>query len=183
MLAFDGANVTVTVTNLAAGQYAFHVYGLDRNYQPAVGLRVYGVKTTLVQPVINPLLWQEGRQYALYRGVSVGAGRGAILTVQPGVHGYAVTSGIKVASPRAAGQLQRPTAQLKLGSVPSTSGGSQIQLELVGAPNQVYVFQASTTLTGWVTIGLCDTDANGSVTLTDPNAGNYPARLYRVVGQ
>ena len=98
MLAFDGANVTVTVTNLAAGQYAFHVYGLDRNYQPAVGLRVYGVKTTLVQPVINPLLWQEGRQYALYRGVLVGAGQGVTLTVRPGVGGYAVISGMQIGS-------------------------------------------------------------------------------------
>jgi hypothetical protein len=58
-----------------------------------------------------------------------------------------------------------------------------VQLEFLGAPNRVYVFQASTTLTEWMTIGLCVTDADGSVTLTDPDAGEYPARLYRVVAQ
>jgi hypothetical protein len=58
-----------------------------------------------------------------------------------------------------------------------------VQLEFLGDPNRVYVFQASTTLSAWVTVCLFVTDANGSSTLTDPDAGKYPARLYRVVGQ
>jgi hypothetical protein len=180
---FDGANVTVTVTNLAAGQYDFYVYGPDGNYQLAVGPAVYGVKTTLDQPLINPTSWQEGRQYATYRGVSVGAGQGVILTVRPGVYGYAVISGMQIVSPVAAGQPQRPTAQLKLASARSTSGGFPVQLEFLGDPNRVYVFQASTTLAEWVTICFCVTDANASVTLTDPDAGKYRARFYRVVAQ
>ncbi len=180
---FDGSNVTVTVTNLAAGQYDFYVYGPDGNYQLGVGPTVYGVKTTLDQPLVNPPSWQEGRQYASYRGVSVGVGQGVILTVRPGMYGYAIISGMQIVSPVAVGQPRRPTAQLRLGSAPSIPGYPRVQLELVGDPNRVYAFQASTLLTEWVTIGLCVTDANGSVTLTDPDAGKYPARLYRVVAQ
>jgi hypothetical protein len=179
---FDGGNVTVTVTNLAAGQYDFYIYGPDGNYELTVGATDYGVKTAVDHPVINPPVWQEGRQYALYRRVSVGAGQGVILTVRPGGGGYAVISGMQIASSDA-GQLQRQTAQLRLISLPSASVGSQMQLELRGAPNRVYRVQASTTLMNWTTIGLCVTDANGSVILTDPDAGKYPARLFRVVEQ
>jgi hypothetical protein len=180
---FDGGNVTVTVTNLAAGQYDFYVYGPDGNYQLTVGPADYGVKTTWDQVVINPPIWQAGRQYAFYRGVSVVAGQGVELTVRPGAGGYAVISGMQIASTAVAGQLQRQTVQLKLSSLPSASSGSQMQLELRGAPNRVYMVQASTTLMEWAMIGLCVTDANGSVTLADPDAGKYPARLYRVVEQ
>jgi hypothetical protein len=99
------------------------------------------------------------------------------------VGGYAVISGMQIASTAVAGQLQRQTVQLKLSSLPSASSGSRMQLELRGAPNQIYMVQASTTLMDWATIGLCVTDANGGVTLADPEAGKYPARLYRVVAQ
>jgi hypothetical protein len=105
------------------------------------------------------------------------------LTVRPGAGGYAVISGMQIASTAVAGQLTRQTVQLKLSSLPSASSGSQMQLELQGAPNRVYEVQASATLMEWVTIGLCVTDANGNVTLADPDAGKYPARLYRVVAQ
>jgi hypothetical protein len=143
----------------------------------------YGVKTTWDQVVINPPVRQAGRQYALYRGVAVAAGQGVDLTVRPGAGGYAVISGMQIASTAAAGQLQRQTVRLKLSSLPFASSGSQMQLELRGAPIRVYLVQASTTLMEWATIGLCVTDADGSVTLADPDAGKYPARLYRVMAQ
>src|ERR1019366_8014598 len=73
-------------------------YGPDGNYQLAVGPTNYGVKTAVDQPVSNPPVWQEARQYALYRGVSVGAGQGVIRTVRPGVYGYAVISGMQISS-------------------------------------------------------------------------------------
>ena len=95
---FNGGNVTVSVTNLPMGQYDFYVYGVDANYQLTVGSVNYGVKTTLDQPVINPTVWQEGRQYVSFRGVSVGAGQGVTLTVLPGVGGYAVISGMQISS-------------------------------------------------------------------------------------
>jgi hypothetical protein len=80
-------------------------------------------------------------------------------------------------------QLQNQTARLRFTGVPSGAGHSQMQLEFLGAPNRVYALQASATLRDWVTIGICATDANGSLTITDPDADKYPARLYRVVGQ
>jgi hypothetical protein len=180
---FDSDNVSVTVTNLTKGQYDFYVYGPDGNYQLTVGPTDYGVKTSLDQPLIDPPVWQEERQYALYRGVPVGAGQGVTLTVRPGVYGYAVISGMQIKAATPTGQLQNQTARLRFTGVPSGAGHSQMQLEFLGAPNRVYELQATATLRDWVTIGICATDANGSLTITDPDADKYPARLYRVVGQ
>jgi hypothetical protein len=58
-----------------------------------------------------------------------------------------------------------------------------MRLEILGAPNRTYAIQASTNLKNWVTIGLCTTDAMGNAEFTDPSAGEYPARLYRVMAQ
>ncbi len=96
---FDGRNVSILVTNLPAGPYDFYVYGYDGNYQVQVGGTDYGTRMSLDAPLVNPPVWQEGRQYVAFRGVSVASGQAVTLIVRPGqAYGYAVISGMQIAS-------------------------------------------------------------------------------------
>lgn len=92
---FNGL-ATVTVTNLPAGQYDLYVYSHDGKYQVTAGGVSSPVKTTHDQPVSNPTVWEEGRQYARFPSVTVATGQALTLTVQPGVSGYAVLSGLQL---------------------------------------------------------------------------------------
>jgi hypothetical protein len=95
---FDGGNVTVVVTNLDSGAYDFYVYGIDSTYEVTVAGQSYGIKTLGSGPVINPVVWQEGNQYVVFRSVPVTSGLDLTLTVRPGIGGYATISGIQIAS-------------------------------------------------------------------------------------
>ena len=77
-------------------------------------------------------------------------------------------------------QVQR--AEIKF-VVPAGSASSTVRLEIRGAPNRVYVIEASTNLMDWVTIGLGATDTGGNVKFTDPNEANPPVQFYRAVEQ
>jgi hypothetical protein len=46
---------------------------------------------------INPVVWQEGLQYALFRAVTVASGAIVTLTSRPGSGGYATIAGIQIA--------------------------------------------------------------------------------------
>ncbi|MDB6123148.1 MAG: Immunoglobulin I-set domain protein [Pedosphaera sp.] len=101
---FNGGNITVTVTNLDAGTYDLYVYGHapandgNSSYQLDVSGVNYGSQTT-AQGGWNSALWQEGVQYVVFRGVTIAnAGQMATLTVLPGVSGYAIISGMQIAS-------------------------------------------------------------------------------------
>jgi len=59
----------------------------------------------------------------------------------------------------------------------------KMQLEFVGAGNQVYAIEASTNLVDWVKVGTCTADAAGNVKYADPGASKHSARFYRVVSQ
>jgi hypothetical protein len=96
---FNGGNVTVTVTNLPVGQYDFYVYGWDGNYNLTVGASNYGTNVTYQYPAVNPPVWTQGAQYALFPSVSISyQGPAPVLTVRPGINNYAVISGIQVRS-------------------------------------------------------------------------------------
>lgn len=104
---FDGGNITVTITNLPAGQYSFLPYSWDGNYELSVDGKTYGVKTCGEYPVSNPPVWTEGRQYVEYDNVSVNAGQTVVLTARPGVYQYATICGLQIA---ATGSNQPPVA-------------------------------------------------------------------------
>ena len=93
-----------------------------------------------------------------------------------------ILNGMQIISTAGAGQVQTQTAQI-MAVVQSGSAGSTMQLVVRGAPSRVYVIQASTNMTDWVTLGLGLTDPDGNVTFTDPNAANQSLRFYRAVGQ
>jgi len=103
-LASDGGNITVTITNLAAGTYDFYLYGHGNEdnqnsvFQLIVGSQSYGSEaTTNGFGWLSPV-WQEGVQYVEFTNVVVSAGQAAAITVEPGVGGYAVLSGLQMAT-------------------------------------------------------------------------------------
>src|ERR1051325_11583129 len=92
-----GGNATVLFTNLPAGQFDVYIYGPDGNYRLDVDGAVQGTKTCGESAVSNPPVWQEGKQYARFSAVNVGAGQALTITVLPGIHGAAVISGMQLA--------------------------------------------------------------------------------------
>jgi hypothetical protein len=95
---FNGGNVTVTITNLPLGQYDLYVYGIDSTYQLSAGGANYGTRPLPNGPVVNPVVWQEGLQFVVFRNVQVAGGQPVVLTVKPGGGGYATISGLQLAS-------------------------------------------------------------------------------------
>jgi hypothetical protein len=94
---FSG-NASLTVTNLPSGSYDFYIYGSDGIYQAAVAGTNYGPKTAPNAAVVNPIVWQENVQYVVFWGVAVAAGQTASFTVGPGPGGYALMSGMQIAT-------------------------------------------------------------------------------------
>jgi Bacterial Ig domain len=90
-------NLVASVTNLPAGNYDVYVYSQDGNYTLNVGGTSYGTKSTRDVPLVNPPVWQEGKQYALFHSVSVAAGEALTLTVSNGVDGFAIVAGMQIA--------------------------------------------------------------------------------------
>ncbi len=93
---FDSGNAIVTFTNLPTGQFDIYVYSPDGNYQLAVAGTDRGTKATQDSPLVNPTVWQEGRQYARFTNINVSAGQAVTVTVRPGIYGYAIISGMQI---------------------------------------------------------------------------------------
>jgi hypothetical protein len=106
---FDGGNITITITNLPAGQYSFLPYSWDGNYELSVNGTSYGVKTCGEYPVANPPVWAQGRQYVEYDNIQVNAGQTVVLTARPGIYNYATICGLQVVQ-AAQGSNQPPVA-------------------------------------------------------------------------
>jgi hypothetical protein len=87
---------TVTLTNLAAGSYDVYAYAHDGNYQLHVAGTDFGNRSCYDATPSGPAVWQEGRQYVRYAGVTVANGQSLTLTVLPGQTGYAVLSGLQL---------------------------------------------------------------------------------------
>jgi hypothetical protein len=182
-------DITLTVTNLPSGQYDFYLYGhagaasANTAFQLLVGGADYGRRSTATNSDSALTNFVEGAQYVVYRNVAVTNG-GAPVTIKahPGLTGDALLNGMQINSAAAVSPVPTQRAQIEA-IAPSGSASSTMQLEVRGAPNRVYVIQASTNLMDWVPIGLCATDTDGNVRFMDPDADKYPTRLYRVVEQ
>ena len=79
--------------------------------------------------------------------------------------------------------VARQTASAQTGGLPrltASASSGQIQLHFRGLTNQVYEIEASTNLVNWVGIAQ-KAGSNGTMTITDPEAGRFPRRFYRAV--
>lgn len=92
---FSG-NATFTLTNVAAGSYDLLIYSYDGNTSLTVGATAYGNRAWHDNAPAGVPVWQEGRQYTRYAGIAVGPGDALSLTIQPGIDGYAVISGLQL---------------------------------------------------------------------------------------
>jgi len=93
-----GSSFSITLTNFPTGSYDIYLYSHDGNFRLVSGGVDYGVKRTLDNPVVNPTVWQEGRQYAVYRNVAVSSPASPVLiTVRAGSNGYPAISGMQIA--------------------------------------------------------------------------------------
>lgn len=93
-----GGVATIKLTNLLAGTYELLVYAYDGNYQLSVGANDYGTKTSRDHSPTGVPVWEEGRQYARFTNIGIGSGGELTLTVQPGLDGYAIISGLQLVS-------------------------------------------------------------------------------------
>jgi Bacterial Ig domain/Immunoglobulin domain/Immunoglobulin I-set domain len=119
----DGGNASVVATNLAVGEYDFYVYGVDGQYELTANGYSYGVKATTNAFIVNPVNWQEGVQYVVFRGVQItNASQSTSLTIRPGVTGYALISGLQIVRigtnnvevpPAGTGNTNTPTAKVQ----------------------------------------------------------------------
>lgn len=93
-----GGTATFKLSNLAAGSYDLLVYSYDGNCSLTVGASDYGSRAWHDSSPAGAPVWQEGRQYARYSGISVGNGETLNLTMNPGQDGIAVISGLQLVS-------------------------------------------------------------------------------------
>jgi len=95
-------NITVTLTNLPAGEYTFYVYGHgEPDSENGVftlnnGSATFGPSQTSSAPGWNTTVWTEGVQYVAFHDVAVGGSQPVVLTALPGVSGLAVINGLQL---------------------------------------------------------------------------------------
>jgi hypothetical protein len=160
---FDGGNVTIGLTNLDAGFYDLYVYGIDSSYEATVGGQSYGIKPVSSGPVVNPVAWQEGNQFVVFRSVHVNTGDGITLTVRPGSGGYATISGLQISSGTATNH--------------SPVANSQAVNVLEGASKAIAL--TGSDLDGdTLTYAVVDGPTNGTLSGTAPNLVYTPAAGY-----
>ena len=107
----NGSNITVTVTGLPAGRYQFLLYGhADADSAPEQNT-VYSIRTDGPSgKSLGPLTsagaagwksgqpWQEGRQYVIFRDVTVSNAEPVVIEAAPGAGGVAVLNGLQILS-------------------------------------------------------------------------------------
>jgi hypothetical protein len=99
-----GYNISVLITNLAAGAYDIYLYGHGNEdnqnsvFQLTAGSKSYGTQATTNGPGWLSSVWQEGVQYVEFSDVTVSTGQIITITVEPGAApNFAVLSGLQIA--------------------------------------------------------------------------------------
>jgi len=97
-------NITAIITDLVPDNYDIYVYahGQPNEENVVVTLSVdntgYGTQTTSSQPGWDSVLWTEGDQYVVFRGVPIAAGQTLQVVSAPGVSGLAAINGMQLVS-------------------------------------------------------------------------------------
>ncbi len=172
---FNGGNAMVTLTNLPPGTYNVYVYGNDGKYQ----INTFGtnrVQTTWDSPLVNPPVWTAGKQYTVFRGVTL-TNRELVLTVLPGRSGYATISGMQVQrlSTVPLPGVGVPSGLASWAILPSRAG---VVLRLTNSvPVRSTVVYSSTNLSNWAPVSTIP-PTNGPVDYVIPANPNEPQRFY-----
>lgn len=157
------------LSNLPAGTYDLYLYSDDGNYGVQVGNTNYGVKTTSDSPISDPPPWQDGRQYAVFKGLIVQPGEAIDINISPGIYGVAMLSGLQLAL------VSANTATLSLALYPG--------LNIQGVVGLTYGIQYTTDLSNtnsWV--GLTNITPTQSQQLwLDLRPATLPHGYYRIV--
>jgi hypothetical protein len=99
-------DITATFTDLSRGTYDIYVYA--HGYPPeenavvnlSVGSVSMGTLSTSSEPGWESPLWTEGRQFVVFRNVSIDGGNDLTIVSSPGVSGLAVINGLQIISHR-----------------------------------------------------------------------------------
>ncbi len=170
---FEGLG-TLSVTNLASGEYDIYVYSHDGNYRLKVGVADLGTRTCRDNAREGTPVWQEGRHYVLFSKVIVQAGEAVTLTVLPGLDGYAVISGMQLVR---TGDAPSPTPLLLdvdfgAGAGPSAQQGAAV----VGQAGDFWNYYTRDEAGGWRTSGVLSnlTLAGGTASQIALSVSNAP---------
>ena len=140
---FDGADLTVTVTNLPAGTYTLYAYGhgeqdtFNSAFKVTAGGVDYGVAKTATNASWKSLTWIEGAQYVKFANIVVPGGQSLVLTAShdgvytPIINGLQlVRSGTNALAIVPSGGLF--TNSINVMVVGTTDGGTEIHYTLDG---------------------------------------------------
>lgn len=86
----------MVLSNVPAGFYDLYLYSHDGNYDLTAGAQGYGNRRARDWPVRLPFVWEEGVQYAAFRGFEVHAGEAVKVTLNAGIDGYSVLAGFQL---------------------------------------------------------------------------------------
>ncbi|MCO5052369.1 MAG: hypothetical protein M9920_08705 [Verrucomicrobiae bacterium] len=175
---FNG-DATFMVMNLPVGQYDFYLYGPDAKYRLESGGVDYGMRANVDDDPTGSPVWQEGVQYSRYSNVVVAEStRPVVITVQPGVHGYATLSGLQIIG----GTPIQSTSQRSTGRLVAHRQSDQsIRLHFNADRVQRYRVQASIDLKHWLDLGYVMSDDNGNCEFEDRDSVRFSQRYYRIV--
>jgi hypothetical protein len=142
---FEGVGA-VSITNLASGRYDIYIYSFDGNYSLQVGATDMGTRTCRDDVAAGNPIWQEARQYVLFKDAIVQSGEAVTLTILPGLDGYAVIAGMQLVR---TGDAPSPAPFLLdvdfgSGSAPSVKRGAAA----VGRTNDFWNYYSRDTIHG-----------------------------------
>ena len=165
---------TLSITNLASGEYDIYVYSHDGNYGLKVGVAELGTKVCRDDVRAGNPVWQESRQYVRFGKVVVQAGEAVTLTVLPGLEGYAVISGMQLVR---TGDAPTPAPFLLDVDFGSGAGPSSKQgAAAVGKTSDFWNYYTRDEAGGWRTSGVLSnlTLANGTASRIVMSVDNAP---------
>ncbi len=97
-LGTNSSTGTLTLTNLPSGSWNIYLYASDGNFSLSVSNTSLGTLSCQDAQPTNPLIWKSGVQYVVFQNVAVTNGQSVTITVNPGINGAALISGLQVAS-------------------------------------------------------------------------------------
>jgi hypothetical protein len=161
---FEGIGA-VSITNLASGRYDIYIYSFDGSYSLQVGATDMGTRTCRDDVAAGNPIWQEARQYVLFKNAIVQSGESVTLTILPGLDGYAVISGMQLVR---TGDAPSPAPFLLDVDFGSGSGPSSKQgAAAVGRTNDVWNYYTRDEAGQWRNSGVLSNLTLASGTASD----------------